>query len=208
MKPMPKVKTVTLQEYNAQHGSDAAAPLYVLNQSSESADIIMNAIGDNGRNIAIVLPFSFAPLDITAYAPRANLIGSAEFRRLLQMRVLCIIDNESAETALKDPRVAKELSRIFAANTGGDSGQATGSTIELGSNRVTEEEEVVTERDDINPLADQILGVATEEADSDEVQNAFIRNLTRLKKTDLEYLRRESKNRTLTDLVVAELDSM
>lgn len=204
MKPMPKVTPISLQDYNSKFGSDTAAPLYVLNQSSEGADIIMNALGDNGRNIAVVLPFSFAPLDITIYAPRNNLINSSDFRRLLALRLLYIIDNDSAEIALKDSRVADELNRIFAANNSTLESTAPGS-IQLGSRKTEATEEEVIMDEDINPIADQILGVATSEASDSEVTNAFIRNLSRLETKDLEYLRRESQNSCLTNLVLQEL---
>lgn len=206
--PLPSVQTISLTEYNSKYGKDVAASFYVINRAPNTwgaADLLFTVNGDNGRSIGVVVPASFAPIDLTMFASRENLINCTELRTLLSKSYLMIVDNVSAEQALKDTRVAAELQRVLnfnKASNGAD--DANSGTVQLGSNGtqfgVTQGSYTET------PLVTELIALATTDgADDAKIENSFIRNVDRLTKDDLEYIARRNVHVKLTQLAVDEL---
>lgn len=197
---LPTVKTITLSTYT-QNYKDPSDAIYVMNRSKENADIVLTAVGDNGRSLAITIPFTFAPLDLTVLATRQGLLVSHEFRRLLASGYLSIVDNKSAEEALKNPRVRKELDRILNVNQLVNSEEEAG-TITLGSNTIQPSEDLAN----VNPLVMQILEMSSdEEMDDDSVETRFFQNRASLTDEDLEYIRANCNRASLVNIVLEEL---
>lgn len=206
--PLPSVQTISLTEYNAQYGKDVAASFYVINRAPNTwgaADLLFTVNGDNGRSIGVVVPASFAPIDLTMFASRENLINCTELRTLLSKQYLMIVDNASAEQALKDTRVATELQRVLNFNkaTNGNDDASSG-TVQLGSNgtQYGTTQGSYTE----TPAVTELITMATEDgADDTKIENAFIRTIDRLDKQDLQYIARRNVHSKLTQLAVDEL---
>lgn len=95
-----QIKTLTLTAYNKAYGDDPTSPLYVLNVSD--GRVAFNVIGDMGKPDSIVIPLSFAPVDLTALTTRKALYENATFRRLLNNQMLHIVDNEDLAKVLQE----------------------------------------------------------------------------------------------------------
>lgn len=201
---LPNVKTITLSEYTASY-TDPSDSMYVVNRSPQNADIILNAVGDNGRSVAIMLPYTFAPLDITVFAPRAGLITSSEFRRLLASNLVSIVDNNSAEVALRHPLVKKEVERIFNINNLSTS-DGTSGDITLGTHQSAPQQDTDDPYTHINPVVSQLLELGDDDSVEDErIETRFLQQLALLTHEDLEFIRSKTRRGILSDLVVAEL---
>lgn len=206
--PLPSVDTISLTDYNKTYGADVSASFYVINRAPNnwgSADLLFTVNGDNGRSIGVVVPASFAPIDLTMFAARESLVACTELRTLLQKGFLLIVDNESAAAALKDPRVQTELQRVLNFNraSNNDSGSA-GGKVQLGDNGA---QYGTTQGDyEETPIVTELLTMAAETTDQATIENAFIRNATKLTRADLQYIVRRNVNPQLTNLCVDELN--
>lgn len=199
---LPTVKTITLSEYNSQY-TDPSDPLYVINRSSQNADILLNAVGDNGRSIAIMLPYTFAPLDITVFAPRTGLVTSSEFRRVLTAGLISIVDNASAEKAMLHPHVKKEIERIFNINNMTNH-ESEGGDVVLGGGPAVQEEP--DDYSNGNPIVSQLLELASDDTIEDsQIETRFLQQLASMSKEDLEFIRSTTRRGVLADLVVEEI---
>lgn len=205
--PLPSVETISLTDYNNTYGKDMAASFYVINRAPTtwgSADILFNVNGDNGRIIGVIIPASFAPIDLTMFASRESLINCTELRTLLQKGYVMIVDNKSAEEAVKDSRVEKELQRVLNFNRASNMDDSAGKgKVQLGSNGT---QYGTTEGSYIEPpYVSELINIAVEnQNDPDRVENAFIRLADRLTKDDLDYIIRSNKNTKLTELAIDE----
>lgn len=205
--PLPVVDTITLSEYNKTYGTDVSASFYVINRAPNnwgSADVLFTVNSDNGRSLGVVVPASFAPIDLTMFAARESLIACTELRTLLQKEYLLIVDNASAEEALKDPRVQTELQRVLNFNRASNSEPVTSKgKVQLGSNGA---QYGVTNGDyEETPTVTELLAMAAETTDKAAIENAFIRNAAKLTRADMQYIVRRNVNQQLTDLCVDEL---
>jgi hypothetical protein len=106
-----QIKSLTLTAYNKKYGDDPTSALYVMNVSD--GQLAFNVIGDMGKPDSIVVPMTFAPVDLTALTTRKALYDNSTFRRLINKQVLHIVDNEDLARALEeDAELAEEYKTV------------------------------------------------------------------------------------------------
>lgn len=94
------------------------APIWVLNNAAQSilgvaGDISMGIPKLNGSKIdALHIRMTWLPQDVTATIPRAQLLGSSEFRQALSKKLIVIISNEYAEELMADEGAAAEQRKL------------------------------------------------------------------------------------------------
>jgi hypothetical protein len=207
MSKIPSVKTMSLQEYNKVHGNDDAAPLYVANVSRD-ANVMFSVQQPNGRAVAVFIPATFAPIDLTLLATKASLVQSTDFRASLSQGRLAIVTPESAEAALKHPVVAEEARRVREMNAAPtEAGITTGQDLDLTNMRMT------TAASNSNgvayeptPYVTQLVDAVRQAGNDDtRIESIFVRSTHKLSRADLDYIVKENVAGKLTDLCLDEI---
>jgi hypothetical protein len=112
---MSKLKVITLATYDKNYGTDKSAALFLINRSD--GRLTMNVLNDQNRPDTIIIPQSFAPIDVTAIVPRVNLLQNSTFKRFINIKYLAVVDNKDVMALLRsDKDLAAEYQRV---NTGG-----------------------------------------------------------------------------------------
>lgn len=207
MSKIPSVKTMSLQEYNKQFGNDDAAPLYVANVSRD-ANVMFSVQQPNGRAVAVFIPATFAPIDLTLLATKASLVQSTDFRSSLSQSRLAIVTPESAELALKHPVVAEEARRIREMNSApAETGVESGQDLDLTNMRMTTAAStgngVAYEP---TPYVTQLMDAVRQAGNDDtRIESIFVRSTHKLNRADLDYIVKENVAPRLTDLCLDEI---
>lgn len=199
---LPSVKPLRdLQAYMELYGNQPAAALYVLNQTRERASILLTCVSDRGESLSVLIPYSIAPFDITTIIPRGDLIASPDFRRAISAGYIRILDNESAIAALGNKIVRQEAEKLFRTNnvndalTGDDEIQLATFAKTLAVNEV---------ENTYHSVVSELLAFNEEDAklNHSKMETMLINALSELTEDDIEYLRKNSQTKELTDLLV------
>jgi hypothetical protein len=207
---LPSVKPLKdLQAYMTLYGEQEAAPLYVLNQTDERASILLTCTLDKGDSSSVLLPYSIAPFDITTVIQRSVLLSSPDFKKALANGYLRIIDNASAEAALKHPIIRQAAEKLHSTNQvktrAGKAGDD--SDIQLATFATTMSQQA-EDMSNYHPAVVQLMGFDEEEARTNfaQMQNILFNALGDLTDADVEYMRKNSKVSALTDLLLSVID--
>ena len=208
---MQDVKTTTLQNYSKKYGSDKAADLYVVNQSD--GRICFNNKDSQGISTVIV-PVSFAPLDLTSICERDSLIVNPHFRRMLSNRHLVIIDNDDLERVLKeDDELREEFNQIN--NTLNDEESTV--SIDMGRDKAAENREShVADNEDpcSNPALSSIIKeceLLDNDSDGEKLKSLkqTLRNKMRqFSKEELEEFIKVCPNQSLRDMATSRVNQL
>jgi hypothetical protein len=212
-----KVKTITLAAWNEKYGSNIANGIYVVNNMAVPAEVIFNVVGANGQPSAVSVPNTNAPLDLTAITTREAILNSHEFKRLLSMQYLVLIDNLDAERILSENSELREAAAVALKNNGGKYvARSVTETFEIGGAKAQPSESLqgkmqsanldVEDADDDLTAVEEILGVSEDpEATDDQVVKIFNKFSSQLNSSDLEELMDKSKNSKLQDLIAEKI---
>lgn len=207
---MSKVKTITLSTYNTKYGEDPTAPLYVVNTSD--GRLTLNILNDQNRADTAVVPVSFAPIDLTAIAPRVNCLTNTTFKRFINRRFLAVVDNASVEEALKkDPALLEEFNRV---NNGGV--DVTSEELVLNTSNAAKDKPDNVARSSNQKLDGLLMECqAAEAADKTErsglvkdICTMFRRSVNQFSAEDLEEFIDQCKTSEVADLAIERLSEM
>lgn len=121
-KPQSKalMRPLTVTQALVDHKDDLA--LYVMNRTKPAGNINLTVLGEDGTQQSIVIPKTFVPIDMTLFAPRANLLKNKHFRQLCQLGEIAIAHPDDAENAIQaSPKAKQEIQRVLTMNAGSDS---------------------------------------------------------------------------------------
>ncbi|QYW05582.1 hypothetical protein pEaSNUABM25_00226 [Erwinia phage pEa_SNUABM_25] len=211
-----KVKPITLNAYNERYKDDSVASLYVLNRTEPRGNVAFSAVNDLGQPIAVVVPATFIPIDLTTQATKESLMKSTHFRRALNQRQLVILDNDSAENFLRSNPLAKtelrNLSRIdglIASDLKEIEGSDDLEEIDLGGGGGRKKTRHF-EGDNIssNQFVNAFISRAAEDSqESDEnLEREFLNKGLSLPVEELELLRKHITRPAIVELIVQALD--
>lgn len=202
-----KVKTLTLAAWNDAYGNNMANGLFVVNNLKQEADVIFNIKSIDGRDSAVMIPSTNAPIDLLSISTRDSLLNSPEFKRLLNNQVLRIVDNEDAERVLAESPSLREAARVALQKD---------STLEVLNNGASDTLEIkgaakakvnsneADNDDDVGDITnvDRILEVSEDPNSTDtQIVQIFTRFSRSLTEDDFMSLMEKSKNQKLQDLV-------
>lgn len=211
------VKRITLTAYNERYGKDTVAPLYVLNRTDPRGNVAFSAQNDLGQPVAVVVPATFIPVDLTQQATKDSLLKSTYFRRALNMGQLVILETEGAEAYLSTNKLAKaemkNLSRMNAmvvadlGDTFGEGDESDEIDLSTGGRRrvqpLFEGGESYSENQFVNAF---IVRAAEDSEESDEnLEREFLNKGISLPASELEILRKHITRPAIVELIVQAL---
>lgn len=154
---MSSVRKITLNRYNELTKDNPVAPLYVVNVGKPRGMVAFNLTDDVGSPVAVVVPATFIPIDLTEQVTRESLLRSTQFRRLLSRDFLAIVREDSAEEYLQSSLAKTEIKRLRKLNIAS-----------IGESSADEQEEEEIELDG-RQSAKQIF-----ESDANSKEDAFV----------------------------------
>ncbi|QZE57104.1 hypothetical protein MPK67_gp231 [Erwinia phage pEa_SNUABM_32] len=208
------VKPITLATYNERYGDDVVAPMYVANRTEPRGNVAFSAKDDLGQPVAVVVPATFIPVDLTQQATKASLLQSTHLRRALRMNQLVIIDTKSAEEYLRTSSLAQaemrnlnKMNASIAADLLENEGELA--EIDLGGGGRKKEihfegAEQHSENQFVNAF---ILRAASDSEESDDnLVREFLSRGINLPVAELKILREHITRPAIVDLIVQALD--
>jgi len=90
-------------------------PIWVRNTSGPKTGgrgVVCLLVQYQDRSVAVAVPMTWVPVNLTEQLPKAALLQSAEFRRALRNGQLELLDDSEAEGELRRPGAAEESQRI------------------------------------------------------------------------------------------------
>lgn len=105
---MKNLSSLTIQD--VEKNNDLS--IFVINAVKPKGDISFAIKGDDNEIVSVVIPKTWIPIDLTAYANKQSILRSTHFRRLVSKGVIKIISNEEASTILSEPDANEEVSRL------------------------------------------------------------------------------------------------
>ncbi|QZE56424.1 hypothetical protein pEaSNUABM40_00230 [Erwinia phage pEa_SNUABM_40] len=102
-----QVQPITLTKYNELYGDNPVAPMYVANRTEPRGNVMFSAKDDLGQPVAVLVPATFIPIDLTQQATKTSLMQSTHLRRALRIGQLVILETETAEEYLRTSAMAK-----------------------------------------------------------------------------------------------------
>lgn len=209
------VKPITLATYNERYGDDIVAPMYVANRTEPRGNVAFSAKDDLGQPVAVVVPATFIPVDLTQQATKASLLQSTHLRRALRMNQLVIIDTKSAEEYLRTSAMAqaemRNLNKMNASISADLNEYEDGELAEIDLGGATRKKEIhfegaeqLSENQFVNAF---ILRAASDSEESDDnlVREFLSRGLS-LPVSELKILREHITRPAIVDLIVQALD--
>ncbi|QZE57436.1 hypothetical protein MPK71_gp227 [Erwinia phage pEa_SNUABM_1] len=209
------VKPITLATYNERYGDDIVAPMYVANRTEPRGNVAFSAKDDLGQPVAVVVPATFIPVDLTQQATKASLLQSTHLRRALRMNQLVIIDTKSAEEYLRTSALAqaemRNLNKMNASISADLNEYEDGELAEIDLGGGTRKKEIhfegaeqLSENQFVNAF---ILRAASDSEESDDnlVREFLSRGLS-LPVSELKILREHITRPAIVDLIVQALD--
>lgn len=112
-----KLKLLELSSFKKMY-PESTASLYVINRTSnvkphKAGRIVLTVTDDQNRPVAVVIPRTFIPVDLTTQAPLERLITSRQVRDYLNRGLIAIVDTADAVEYLTTNKQAQlEKSRI------------------------------------------------------------------------------------------------
>jgi hypothetical protein len=93
--------------------------LYILTKATKftgtPTEVLMSITSGANRDvIPVSVPMTFIPVNLSEYAPKSDVLASAEFRRMLHNGVFQLISEEEAEALLATPEAIIESQRLMA----------------------------------------------------------------------------------------------
>lgn len=173
--------------------------VYVLNASSlrgQTGDINMTIITERDEQVNVVVPDTWIPIDLTKQVTKSDILGSPQFRSMINKEFIKILDPEYAEYELKQEDAIEENDRLL-----------------MEMNRIVSLEEMNNEKIDNGKLKlkdSNITPFVMELMSRDDINDVskFSRlkvsqsNLTR---EDCEYIRDNTENPKILQLVNTRL---
>lgn len=93
--------------------------LWVLNTSDAGGtrrrgEVMLSVMDENSKEIVVLLPSTWMPLDLSSYTDTAHFEKSTNFRAYINNELITVITDESAQQLLKDPAAKPEAVRVKA----------------------------------------------------------------------------------------------
>lgn len=208
------VKPITLNTYNDRYGDNSVAPMYVVNRTEPRGNVAFTAQNDMGQPVAVVVPATFIPIDLTTQATKESLLKSTHFRRALNMGQLVIIETDSAESYLQNNKLAQsELRKLNKMGHQLDVDLSRGDNeeladIDLGAG--SKKRAIVFEGDNVssNNFVNAFIQRAAEnsEESDDNLEREFLTKGLELPRSELELLRKYITRPAIVELIVQALD--
>lgn len=102
------VRKLTLSECE----KDGTSSVWVTNNTNPPGNINLSMqIGS--ESVAIVIPMTWIPFDVTTQTTKSSIIVNPQFRRLVSTGTLSLISEDDAELILKDSSAQEEYARLF-----------------------------------------------------------------------------------------------
>lgn len=109
------LKTLSIAQSEAEKNS----ALYLLNTSNPKG--VLNFDTRDGAFVQTVsVPVTWIPFDATTASTKAAILSSPNFRKLVNMGFVKIVDTAEAEAFLQNPDAQKEMQRVFNMLQAGD----------------------------------------------------------------------------------------
>ena len=106
--------------------------LYVMNRTKPAGNINLTILGEDGTPQSIVIPKTFVPIDMSLFAPRANLLKNKHFRQLCQLGQIAIAHPEDAAAAIEaSPKAKQEIQRVLNMNAHGSDVEQAPAMLEM-----------------------------------------------------------------------------
>lgn len=106
--------------------------LFVMNMTKPAGNINITVKGEDDTMQSIVIPKTFAPIDMSLFAPRENLLKNRQFRQLCQLGSIAIAHPEDALGAIQNsPKAQKEIQRVLDMNADGSAPMAAPEMLEM-----------------------------------------------------------------------------
>jgi len=171
-----KELTVSMLEKDKDNSS-----VWVLNTSNPKGNINLTVSDGAGGNLTLVIPVTFAPIDLTTQATKQVILTSPQFRRLVSYKMITLISEEEALKRLEDPKVKKEIERIMMKEN------EHGIELEVPEIKSLQEGEL----GNVSGFAMNLAN--TEDLDEEQVLTTLMGNESSMTKEDMEYIANVSK---------------
>lgn len=213
------VKPITMNRYNDLYGSDPVAPMYVANRTEPRGNVAFSAQNDLGQPVAVLVPATFIPVDLTTQATKESLLKSTYFRRALTQGQVVIIETESAEHYLRTSAIAKsemrklnKMDKLIASEISalGISGDDDLEAIDLTAGSSAKRSVLFEGADSLseNQFVNAFITRAAEDSgeSDDNLEREFLNKGLGLPVAELELLRKHVSRPAIVELIVQALD--
>ena len=186
---LKKFTPLTLSQLEKEDSSS----VYVINNTNPRGMIHISANDGAGNALAITIPITNIPVDLTTQATKQTLMNSPRFRSLIMQRALLVMGASDAEGELQREDMREEINRVYNVISGG-----AGLTQEVFSAQVVGAEQSLEDPNSPSNVSPFAMTLAhNEEAEgSQEGENLVFQMRSRpgeLTLGDFEYIAQHSK---------------
>lgn len=168
--------------------------VFVINNTNPRGMLHVSVGDGSGSNIAVTVPITNIPVDLTTQATKQSLVNSPRFRALVMQRAVLIVPSDFANEELQRPDFQSEVERVYKVlSNGAGMAQADFANSVLGDAKTVNEDEL--KADNISPFAMAIAHNVDEEGSSngDNLIYQMQQRPGELKLEDFEYIARNSQ---------------
>lgn len=171
----------------------ADTAVWVMNSSSPKGIIHINVREANGSSNVVTIPVTWIPVDMTTQATKAALVASPDFRRLVSMNMLALIDPESAMEFMTDKEAQEEAEKVY---------NRQNSDV---SNIETSKQASVVESTQLNSMS---INVCEGDFEEDTALSMVRSNASDLNRIDFEYIAKNSQHARVKSFAATQLAEM
>lgn len=92
---------------------EESSSLWVLNRTSPRGVMLINVASIGGRMNTIKIPATFAPIDVTMFETKENLLSSPQFRRQVGLMSIVLVSEKDARELMNLAHVSEEYRRLY-----------------------------------------------------------------------------------------------
>jgi hypothetical protein len=171
--------------------------IYVVNTTpaDKRANLIFTVQGTGGRLAVVMIPQTWLPVRVTDSVAAKDLLNSMEFRRAIDIGVLRLVDEISAQVELAKPENQEEIQNIAM-----EKSQLVSGTLSTFDNSAPTQAEL--QEDEEIGVNRQVISFMTASGErGEDVTITALRRLGTLKLRDLRYVRNKAKGANQVKLV-------
>lgn len=174
----------------------------MVNSSEPKGVVNISVDGANGgKEIVLTIPVTPIPIDVTTVAPKASILSSQNFRRMVTKGIIKLIKEEDALSALDNQEARAEERRIYnyqqnLDNVVDDLHRNHNGHPDVGEDLRTRKESLF------------VLNLVESDLDEGQASTMLAGNITNLTVDDLEYLVSNSKHAKVKTMAAEMLMSM
>lgn len=87
--------------------------VWVINNSKPRGNISLTLTDSVAGKIAVTIPVTFIPIDLTTQATKDAIVANPTFRKLVSMRMILICSEDYANSVMSTPEGEREHNRIY-----------------------------------------------------------------------------------------------